>query len=103
MQNYLRANATRRVAIAGLTLLAIIIAGMAVVVWRFDAAQAEQRVANEAHVSAANSQELIVVLWHEREVMNEYLLEASPQLMAELTGVRRQFTRAAASVVPHTP
>jgi methyl-accepting chemotaxis protein len=103
MKNYLQANSTHRVAIAGLMLLAVIIVGLAVVVWRFDAGQAAQSAASGASASADSSRELAVLLWHEREVMNEYLLGASPRLMTELTDARQQFTRAAARVVPHTP
>jgi len=76
---------------------------MAVAVWRFDAAQAEQSAANAAHVSAADSQELVVLLWHEREAMSEYMFGASPGIVTEINGIRRRFARTAASIVPHTP
>jgi methyl-accepting chemotaxis protein len=103
MQNYLRANSTRRVAIGGLTLLAVIIVGMAAIVWRFAAGQAAQNAANEAHASAGNARGLVVAFWHEREAMNEYLFGASPNIAAGIDGARRQFTRTAASITPHTP
>jgi hypothetical protein len=103
MKNYLRANSTHRVAIAGLMLLAVILVAVAGVVWRFDAAQATRGAANEANASADSSRDLAVLLWHEREAMNEYLLAASPYLMTELTAARQQFTRAAAHIIPHTP
>jgi Methyl-accepting chemotaxis protein (MCP) signalling domain len=103
MQNYLRLKTTRRPAAAGLAVLAVIVFGMAVIVWRFDIGQVTQRAANDAQASASASTRLNALVWHEREAMSEYLLKPSPGIMAELNQTQQRFTKTADSITPHTP
>jgi methyl-accepting chemotaxis protein len=102
MQNYLQVKATRRVAAAGLTVLAVIIIGLVVVTWRAAASYTTGDAAASARAGDSNVNELVAVLWHEREAMNEYLLGASPADLPELASAQREFSHTAAGITPHT-
>jgi methyl-accepting chemotaxis protein len=102
MQNYLQVKATRRVAAAGLTVLAVIIIGLVVVTWRAGASYTTGDAAASARAGDSNVNELVALLWHERAAMNEYLIGASPAILPELDSVRREFSHTAASITPHT-
>jgi methyl-accepting chemotaxis protein len=103
MQRYIRASATRRVATVSLAVVTVIAAAVSVTIWRYQAAQSDWARALNASRNANNSTALIAYMWHEREAMNEYLVEPSPALVAEIDGVRQQFFRVAASTTPETP
>jgi methyl-accepting chemotaxis protein-like sensor len=102
MQNYLQVKATRRVAAAGLTVLAVIIIGLVVVTWRAAASYTTGDASASARTGDSNVNELVALLWHERAAMNEYLIGASPAILPELDSVRREFSHTAAAITPHT-
>ena len=103
MQNYLRANATRRVAFVSLAAVIVIAAAVGVTIWRYQAAQSDWATAVGSRGDASNSRDLSALFWHEREAINEYLFTASPAIAAEINGTRQQFVRAAAAIGPDTP
>ena len=102
MQNYLQVKATRHVAATGLTVLAVIIIGLVVVTWRANASYIAGNASSSARAGESNVNELVALLWHEREAMNEYLIAASPAVLPELDSVRREFSHTAAGFTPHT-
>jgi methyl-accepting chemotaxis protein len=102
MQNYLQVKATRHVAATGLTVLAVIIIGLVVVTWRANASYIGGNASNSARADVSNVNEMVAVLWHEREVMNKYLIGASPANLSEMYSARREFSHAAAGITPHT-
>ena len=88
MQNYLQVKATRHVAATGLTVLAVIIIGLVVVTWRANASYIAGHASDSAKAGESNVNDLVALLWHEREAMNEYLIGASPANLAEVVSVR---------------
>src|SRR5689334_22514251 len=103
MQNYLRANATRRVASVSLAVVTIIATAVGVTIWRYQVAQSDGATAVRASRDASNARELIALVWHQRESMNEYLFGAAPDVAAEISTARQVFVRTAASITPPTP
>ncbi len=81
----------------------MIAAAVGVTIWRYQAAQSDWARALDASGDATSSTALISYFWHEREAMNEYLIEPSPALMAEIDGARQQFRQVAAITTPETP
>ena len=103
MQRYMRAQATRRAAGVSVAVVTMIAAAVGVTIWRYQAAQSDWARALDASGDATSSTALISYFWHEREAMNEYLIEPSPALMAEIDGARQQFRQVAAITTPETP
>jgi methyl-accepting chemotaxis protein len=103
MQNYLRANATRRVASVSLAVVTVIATAVGVTIWRYQVAQSDGAIAIRASHDSSNARELIALFWHEREAMNEYMLAAGPEVTAELSTTRRVFARTAATIAAETP
>jgi hypothetical protein len=103
MQNYLRANSTRMVASVSLAVVTVIAAAVAVTIWRYQTAQSDSAVAAETSHDASNSKELVALFWHEREAMNEYMLGATPALVAEISTTRQTFVKTATVITPDTP
>jgi methyl-accepting chemotaxis protein len=102
MHNYLRANATRRVASVSLAVVTIIAAAVGVTIWRYQVAQSDGAAAVATSRDASDAKELIALFWHEREAMNEYMLGATQDLTGEIGKARQTFIRTAAAIVPAT-
>ncbi len=102
MQNYLRANSTRRVATVSLAVVTVIAAVVGVTIWRYQKAHADGAAAVDTGHDASNTRELIALFWHEREAMNEYMLGATRGLASELGGARQAFSQTAAVITPPT-
>ena len=100
MQNYLRANATRRVASVSLAVVTIIAAAVGVTIWRYQKAQADGAAAVATAHDASNVRQLTALLWHEREAMSEYMLGAANHLTGEINTGRQAFAKTAASITP---
>jgi hypothetical protein len=103
MQNYLRANSTRKVATVSLAVVTIIAAAVGVTIWRYQVAQSDGAAAVATARDATNVRGLIALLWHEREGMNEYLLGATKDLADEINTTRQTFIKTAASITPPSP
>jgi methyl-accepting chemotaxis protein len=103
MQIDLRGKSARRVATVSAVVIAVIAAALGVTIWRYEAAQSQWDSALDNSGNAGNAASLIAAFWHEREAMNEYLLEPSAALQSEVTGARQQFGRIAAVITPSTP
>ncbi len=102
MQNYLRANSTRRVASVSLAAITVIAAAVGVTIWRYQVAQSDGAAAVATSHEASNAKELIALFWHEREAMNEYLFGPSQDLTAEIGKARQTYIRTAAAITPAT-
>jgi len=103
MQNYLRANATRRVASVSLAVVTIIAAAVGVTIWRYQVAQSDRIAAGVTGDDSNLAKDMLATFWHEREAMNEYLgVQASPEIAAEIDAERKQFIRLADDIVPQT-
>jgi methyl-accepting chemotaxis protein len=103
MQNYLRANSTRKVASVSIAVVTIIAAAVGVTIWRYQKAQADGAAAVGTAHDAGNVRELIALLWHEREAMSEYSVGATTDLTGEINTARQAFVKTAASITPPTP
>jgi methyl-accepting chemotaxis protein len=103
MHKYIRVSATRRVAAVSLAAVFVIAAAVSVTIWRYQAARSNLTSALAARAQANDSTTLLSYLWHEREAMNEYLMQPSRDLVAEMDGARRQFSHLAAGTSPETP
>jgi methyl-accepting chemotaxis protein len=102
MQRYIRASGTRHVATVSLAAVVVIAAAVSVTIWRYQAARSDLAGALAARGGANNSTVLLSYLWHEREAMNEYLIEPSQALVTEMEGARQQFSRVAAVTRPES-
>ena len=67
--------------------------GAAATIWRYEVALGHSDVALKAHADALRAQRATSFFWRERETMNEYLLDPSPRLLAELGKGQRGFDR----------
>ncbi len=103
MQNYLRANATRRVASVSLAVVTMIAVAVGVTIWRYQAAQANDVAAGVTNDDSVQTKELIALFWHEREAMVEYLVDGSPDIITEIGTTRKQFSQTAADIIRQTP
>jgi methyl-accepting chemotaxis protein len=104
MQNYLRANSTRKIASVSLAAVTVIASAVSVTVWRYQVAQSDGAAAIFAGRQADQAKGVLAEFWHEREAMNEYVgIQASPEIAAEVDEERKQFIRLANGLVPQTP
>jgi hypothetical protein len=103
MQNYLRANSTRKVASVSLAVVTVIAAAVGVTIWRYQVAQSHGAAAVATAQDASAVKELTALLWHEREAMNEYMIGATKELTDEISATRQAFVRTAATITPPTP
>jgi methyl-accepting chemotaxis protein len=103
MPNYLRDNATRRVASVSLAVVAVIAIAVSVTMWRYQAAQSDGAAAIRTAGQAGQAQSMLAAFWHEREAMSEYLgVQGSPEIAAEIDAERLQFIRLTNGLVPQT-
>jgi hypothetical protein len=102
MQNYLRANSTRRVASVSLAVVTVIATAVGMTIWRYQVAQSDNAAAVTDSRDASSAKELLALFWHEREAMSEYLLGASQDLSGEIAKARRTFLKTAAAIRPST-
>jgi hypothetical protein len=80
-----------RIAVAGLMVIALVVAAVGVTIWRYGhavsaAERAQQSASEEAASESAGS-----AFWHEREAMNEYLLIRDADLLDEIGALRGGF------------
>jgi Methyl-accepting chemotaxis protein (MCP) signalling domain len=95
-------GSARRVAVMSAVAVAIIAAAVLLTIWRYEVAVSTWDAAQDEASDAGGAAALIGVFWHEREAMNEYLLDPSPAVLAEIRSQQPLFTRVAATVTPET-
>ncbi len=96
MLNELLRGSARRVAAVSVAAVAVIAAAIGVSIWRYEDALYRSSVAIDAHHDAALTQQLATTFWHEKEAMNEYLLDPAPSILPEVRQLQAQFAATSA-------
>jgi hypothetical protein len=93
---------SRRILIAAIAILPLLAAAVAISIWRYEVAVDKKDQALAERVEAAYAQDAIVAVWHEREAINEYLLQPKTEILEEIEVQRKAFdsTEAATAVFP---
>jgi methyl-accepting chemotaxis protein len=95
MSTELLSGTARRVAALSLAVIIVIAAASGVTIWRYQVALAKSGTAIDARGDARLTDDLLVSFWHEREAMNEYLIEPTTGVLAEVGRVQSQFAATA--------
>jgi methyl-accepting chemotaxis protein len=91
-------EAARRFAAVSAVVVAVIAAAVAVALWRYEDALNAANAALDARHDARQTAQLNAVFWHEREAMNEYLLNPSPAIRQEVGALRGAFGTTSANL-----
>jgi hypothetical protein len=94
--NALLKGSTRRFARASVLIILLVIAAVAVTIWRYEYAIEQAQVALNATESQSTA-EAVSVFWREREGMNEYLIQPAETIDSELAAQKVQFDALAGS------
>jgi methyl-accepting chemotaxis protein len=103
MPKNLFTGSARRVAVMSAVAIAVIAGVILITIWRYEVAVSTWDAAQDEAGDAGGAATLTGVFWHEREAMNEYLLDPSPATLAEIRSQQPLFTSTAAAVTPETP
>ncbi len=105
MQKLLTGTATRRVAIAGAVIVAVIAGAGAVSVWRYETALGQANTAVVAGEHSQTTETMIATFWQERLSANAYLADPSPLGLHTIVAQQARFRQllAAASARADDP
>jgi methyl-accepting chemotaxis protein len=81
----------RRVLIVSAAIVALIAAAVGVTIWRYEYALSASAVTTDAYHDASLTGALSTTFWHEREAMNEYLVDPDPAGLGEVAGLGKEF------------
>jgi methyl-accepting chemotaxis protein len=93
----------RRFALFSAILVALVVAGMAVTITRYDHAISQDRAALRARFDALQAERAVTAFWRERESMNEYLIQPTAELASEVAARRGDFLAVTAGLGSDVP
>ena len=93
-------ESARRFAVVSAVVVAVIAAAVAVAIWRYEDAISQADSALNARHEARQTALLTAIFWHERDVMNAYLLDPSTGQLREISGQHSAFALTSASLGP---
>jgi methyl-accepting chemotaxis protein len=88
---YPRGGRTRRVAIVGMAIIAVIACAGAVATWRYQAALSLRSTLTNARQDAADSEQLLATFLQERLAVLNYMTKPSPAALSAIGSLRTQF------------
>src|SRR5689334_65541 len=81
----------RPFALASAVIISLLVAALAVTIWRYEHAIGQDRAAIRAQTDKLNVAQASTSFWREREAMNEFLIQPSPRILAEVTAEEARF------------
>jgi methyl-accepting chemotaxis protein len=92
------AGPVRRVVVVSVLAAAVIVAAVGVMVWRYTDYLGKSAVEIDAKNDRTQTAELVSIFWHERESMDQYLFNPSPEPAAEIRRLPHSFSATAAAL-----
>ncbi|HET7568746.1 MAG TPA: hypothetical protein VFJ91_12180, partial [Gaiellaceae bacterium] len=84
-------DATRRVALASVLIVALLAAAFGVTIWRYQHSRAASTSARQSLSQQLDVQNAATAFWQAREAMNEYLASGEQDLLSEITDGKTAF------------
>jgi methyl-accepting chemotaxis protein len=98
--SWIKTSSPARIALAGLVVVALVVAAVGVTIWRYGHAVSAAEQAQESASEEALSESAGTTFWHEREAMNEYFLIREADILEEIEELRTEFRGLEAHLPP---
>ncbi|HWB21759.1 MAG TPA: methyl-accepting chemotaxis protein [Gaiellaceae bacterium] len=93
----------RRVLAATLAVVPLLAIAVGISIWRYEHAISKKNEALTARAEATQASQAEADFWHEREAMNEYLLNANEPVLTEVSNLNASFGTFMKSLTPSVP
>src|SRR4051794_27499193 len=103
MANDLLTGPARRVALASVVVIALLVAASAVTIWRYEHAIGQKDSALGARADQLATARAVTIFWRERESMNEYLIQPTAEIASEVGAERAEFDAVTANLGTDVP
>src|SRR5438128_4697106 len=97
MTSWLGGPTRRLAAVAGATVV-LLVAVMAVTIWRYEVAIDKKSEAIHEHANTLKAEEASLLFWHEAEAIRDFMIKKKPEVLAEIEQQRVGLTSTLRSI-----